>query len=83
LSEKLKEEGLLGQWKLLAKSGSDVASLVNKIESDLKTWAGSEEHLLQSVRARAVSKMEERSTIMVIDARLKELGEFKKAVLGH
>ena len=76
------KKALLDQWKLSANETPDSAQLLLKVEQDLKAWIDSEERLLQSVRARAVSKMEERSTIMVLDARIKEIGEIRKAVYG-
>ena len=73
---------IIEQWKEFAKNSSDLQSFLQKAESDLRSWIDSEERLLRLVRARAVSKMEERSTIMIIDARIKELEEFRKALFG-
>jgi hypothetical protein len=70
------------QWREFAKDNPDRTLMVGKVEQDLKNWADSEERLLRAMRARAVSKTEERPIIMIVDARIKELDEFRKAILG-
>ena len=76
------KQSLLEQWKEVAKNNTDPSSFFQKVERDLKLWLDVEERMLSSVRARAVNRMEDRSTIMILDARLKELGEFRRAVFG-
>ena len=76
------KQSLLEQWKEVAKNNTDPSSFFQKVERDLKSWLEVEERMLSSVRARAVNRMEDRSTIMILDARLKELGEFRRAVFG-
>jgi hypothetical protein len=70
------------QWKEFAKDNPDRTLMVSKVEQDLKSWADSEERFLRAMRARAVSKTEERQIIMIVDARIKELDEFRKAIFG-
>jgi hypothetical protein len=77
------DKGLIERWKNLERSQSGGCAIVERTEADLKQWIGFEEKTLRLMRQRAMSTNETPSTIMMIDARVRELGEFRKLLFGN
>ncbi|HZW55581.1 MAG TPA: hypothetical protein VFF30_04765 [Nitrososphaerales archaeon] len=77
------KEHIIQKWKEFANGNPERTAVLNKVEEDLRAWLGSQERLLKSLRQRAIDNREIQSTIMILDARSKEISEFKKALFGE
>lgn len=78
----ISDDGLIQKWKEHAKDDAGVLALTNKVEEDLRVWLGSEERLLNALRQSAINKNEPTMTIMILDARMREIVEFRKTLFG-
>ena len=74
---------MIKRWTSFAKDDDGRRETVKRVEADLREWVGSEEYKLKALRQRAIANNEVSSTIMIIDARIRELGEIRKVVFGN
>jgi hypothetical protein len=74
---------LIMKWRAdFGKDDPKASAIIGRIEQDLENLIHSEEYMLRVLRQRAATKNESPSTFMLIDAKLKQLEEVRKAVLG-